>query len=558
MSTTEGLSPSSSPAPAPDERAASRLAGNSLTVAAWTAVSRVTGFLRVMVVAAVLGPTYLGNVYQATNTLPNMTFAVFLGSLFVTLLVPPLVRGVDACDRRATERLAGSFLGAVVLAFGALAALIVVAGPLVLRLLSVGVQDAAVAAAQRRDGWLLLAMFMPQLMLYATAATGEAVMNAHGRFALAAAAPALENLGIIATMAATAIVHGTGAELAAGHSDKLWLLGLGTTGAVGLHAAAQWWGARRVGVCLVPRMGWRDPEVRRTLRRAVPSLGYSALHAVQGLGALVVANRVPGGVVAHALAYNFYSLPWALGAKPVAVALLPRLARLFQAGQAAAFRDELVRGVGLVAFLTVPAAVAYAVLAEPLARAVSFGDMASTAGVTLVAVSLAALAPGIVGDGGMLVATNAAYAREDTRSPFDAMAVRTLVTLAGFAAAFAVPAGPVVLVALGLTVSAADVAGGLHLARRVAVGLPRRGERLGPAALRALAGSLAMAGPAWLVATHLPALVAWPWADQLGVLAAAATGLAVFVVVQRLWRSPELASLLGGLRELQPQRGRTP
>jgi putative peptidoglycan lipid II flippase len=527
---------------------ARRLAGRSLTVAGWTAVSRVTGFGRVVVVAAVLGPTYLGNVYQATNTLPNMTFAILLGSLFVTLLVPPLVRSIDRGDPQATERLAGAFLGAVVCVFGVLAALVVLAGPLLLRLLSVGVADPAAAAAQRHTGLLLLAVFMPQLVLYALAATGEAVMNAHGRFALAAAAPALENLGIIATMAATALVFGTGADLAAAGRGLLWLLGLGTTGAVGLHAATQWWGARRVGVRLVPRLGWREPEVRRTLRRALPSLGYTGLNAVQGLGALVVANRVAGGVVAWALAYNFYSLPWALGARPVTVPLLPRLARLFNAGRLVAFRDELTRGFGLIGLLSVPAAMAYAVLAWPLALAVSFGDMASAAGVALIAAALAALAPGVVGDACMLLSTNAAYAREDARSPLHAMLVRTLVTLAGFAVAFSVPAGPAALVALGLGVSLADTAGALHLAWRVRAGLPDGNEPLAPAAARALGGALLMAVPAWLLATRLPV--------RLGVPAAAVAGIAIYAAAQRLWRSPELATLLGGFRELRPAEPR--
>ena len=79
----------------PAEAVGVALARNSLAVVSWTMVSCIGGFVRVGVVAAVLGPTYLGNIFQATNTLPNLAYAALTGSLFSNLLVPPLVRRVD-------------------------------------------------------------------------------------------------------------------------------------------------------------------------------------------------------------------------------------------------------------------------------------------------------------------------------------------------------------------------------------------------------------------------------------------------------------------------------
>jgi putative peptidoglycan lipid II flippase len=537
---------------------ANKLAKNSLSVAIWTAVSRITGFGRVAMIGAVLGPTYLSNIYQATNSLPNITFGLLTGSLFVTLLVPPLVRHIDANDRLATERLAGAFLGTAVVVFGAVALLMIALGPLVLRFLSLGVQDSGIAATQRRAGWLLLVMLMPQLVLYAIAGTGEAVMNAHGRFALAAAAPALENIGIMATMGATAIAYGTGVALSNPSGEQLRLLGLGTTAAVGLHAGVQWWGARRVGVRLVPRFAWREPDIRAIIGRAIPSLGSTGLYAVQRFGALVVANRVPGGVVAFDLAYNFYSLPFAVGARPVAVSILPMLSRLAHGKRLQAFRDELVRGAALIAFLTVPAAVAYATLAYPLSRAVSFGEMATPTGAALIGVSVLALAPGVVGSAALLLATYASYAWHDAKSPFHAMLVGATLTLSGFVLAFLFTDGIAVLVVLGLAVSVGDVTASLYLANRIRVRLPTSEARLGPALLRALGGSAVMVAPAYLIATRLPELLDARWSEMVGLLGAVFVGLALFIAAQALWRSPELDALLGGLRALQGRRGDHP
>ena len=74
-------------------------ARDTMTVAIWTMVSRVTGVARVIVIGAVLGPTFFGNSYQLTNVLPNLIFYGFLaGSLLSSLLVPALVRHIDAGD----------------------------------------------------------------------------------------------------------------------------------------------------------------------------------------------------------------------------------------------------------------------------------------------------------------------------------------------------------------------------------------------------------------------------------------------------------------------------
>ncbi len=527
-----------------------QIARNSFAGGSWTVISRIAGFVRVVTVAGVLGPTYFGNTFQSANLLPNLTYELLTGTLFSSLLVPSLVGHIDRNDSQAARRLAGGFLGVVLIAFSVLTVVVVAAGPLLLRLLSLGVDDPAIADAQRRVGWLLLVMLMPQVLLYGVAGIGAAVMNAHGRFGLAAAAPAFESVGVIATMGATATLFGSPA-LDDVPMGQLLLLGLGTTGAVGLHAAAQWWGASRAGTTLVPRAGWRDPEVREILRRAVPSLGHTGLGSLRIFAVLVVANRVPGGVVAFQLALNFFYLPVAVVTRPVAVALLPQLSRLYYQRALTSFRDELVQGASLSFFLIVPAAVSYAVLAVPLARAASFGEMGTTMGATLVAGALAALAPGLLGEAGFVVASNASYAAGNAHAPFRSMLVRTAIALGGMSIAFVFAEGVTVLITLGLAISVSSVVSAFHLGRRLMAGLPRGHERLAPGLLRAFVGSVLMVAPAYVLATGLRGAIEGRWGELLAMVLAVATGLSIFLVVQRALRSPELASLQKGLRELR-------
>jgi putative peptidoglycan lipid II flippase len=533
------------------------VAGNSLTVAAWTVVSRVTGFARAATIAAVLGPTFFANTYQGINLVPNLTYEMMAGSLFASLLVPRMVRLLDAGEDSGAERVARGFLGIAAAGFAVLAVLVAVGGPLVLWAFSAGVPLPEVAAAQRRDGRLLLLMFLPQIVLYAVAGTGGAVLNARGRFALPAAAPALENLGVMATLGLSAMMFGTGRELGAVSLPNLLFLGVGTTAAVVLHAGLLWWGSWRVGVTLLPEAGWRNDQLKDVLAQLRPSLGYAGLNVVRLFTILVVANRVPGGVVAFQLALNFFYFPVAVGARPIAVALLPRLARLHHEGADRLFRDELLRGAAQGLFLTAPAAVALGVLAWPLAHAVAFGEMATAVGRLMIAASLTTLAFGLVGEGGFVIATHASYARGDALSPFWASLVRASIVFGGMLVAFLLT-GTSVLVALGISVSLANLVGALHLGARLRARLAPGSERLWPSTVRALAASGLMAVPVWVAAAGSSRLVDGRPGAALGVGLAALAGLVTFLWVQRAWRSPELHSLGEAIRGLRRGPGGRP
>ena len=535
-----------------DSRADAKAVGtarDSMTVAAWTIVSRASGVLRFIVIGAVLGPTFFGNTYQFTNSLPNLIYFGFLaGSLFSSLLVPALVSHVDSGDRRASERIAGGFLGTTLVMLVVVAPFAIVLGPLVLGLGAVGGgPQAPDSAAQIRVGLALIVMFIPQVFLYCVVGTATAVMNSRRRFALAAGAPAVENLGTMAVLGATAIIYGTDTTLGNVPTGEILLLGLGSTGAVALHAATQWFGARRAGVVLVPKPGWRDPEVRVVIRRALPSIAQAALASLQTLVLLTIANRLAGGVIAFQIGLNFYYLAIALGATPVALSLLPRLARMHVQADAAGFRDTLVRGLALGFLVAIPAAVGYAVLAMPLARAVSFGAMASDGGVTMVAASLGALSLAVIGQTAFAILTYASYARKDTRTPLTSMVLQATLCL-GLAGIALQVHGPAVLLVLGLALSVSVCAAAIHLSSRSRRNLSGLGvERLTPSLARFTVGAVAMAIPAWVVANAIPNWLGPSFGTRVAIAAAVLVGGAVFFALLALWRSPELGWLVGGL-----------
>ena len=525
---------------------ANATAAGSVALGGWTAVSRLTGFLRVAVIAAVLGPTFLGNTFQAVNLLPNITYYFLTGSLFVSLLVPALTAPIDRGDSHRAARIAGGFLGVALPVFAVIGVALVASGPWLLRLLTSGASE-SVAADQRRAGWLLLVFVMPQVLLYAVASAATAVLHARGRFGIAAAAPVFENVGIIATLVVYALAAGV-RDVGVVSGPQLAILGVGATLAVALHAAVAWVAAWRSGVLLRPRAGWKDAEVRAVVRRAVPSLAYASATGTKEFALITLTNRIAGGVVAFGVAWNFYNLCIALSGRTVGPASVPALARLHQGRDPSAFNDELRRAAALASFLAVPAAVACLVLASPLAGSVAYGAMASDAAVGLIAAALGALALGIIADTFFTVATHASYARGDVGRPLRAMLVRVVTTLGVSVALVSIVSdGQAVMAAVGASVAVGDAVGATVLWMSVARGPARL--RLRPSLVRTAGAAAVMIVPAWAVARAGSALFG---TGELATTATAApavlTGAVLYLGVQRWWRSPELAAFAGAVR----------
>jgi len=521
-----------------------RVRANSLIGSAWTLVSRLSGLVRLAVVAAVLGPTVFGDLFQQSNEVPNLTFELLTGSLFVSLVVPALVRHLDNGSTPVATRLANGFLTVSVLATLGVAVLLIAAGPLVLGLLSAGAPE-GITRPDTGPAWLLLALLLLQAPLYAVAGMAAAVQNAHGRFALAAAAPAVENLGIITVMGAYAVAFGSGASGGQG-LGAIALLGGGTTTAVLLHAALQWFGARRCGLTLRPVKAWREPEVRELLRLSVPSMGNAAVNVAWRFCILVVAAAVPGGVVAFSLALAFYNLPVALGARPVSQAALPELSRAHHRGDAADYGRTFDSSLGLVLFLTVPAATGYALLSDPLATAVTFGEMATEEARHLVHHALLGISFGVVGAAAMIFGTQAAYARRDGRRPLVAVALRAGISVTGMLVSLALFDGAALLLAIGASVTVGELVAGSLLCWWLRAALPASAPSMLRGVTRTVLSSAAM------VPVILAILTVGPRTGRVDnlliILLACAAGALTYLAVQRRLRSPELAGLVSLIR----------
>ena len=500
------------------------------TVAALTLVARITGFVRVLVVAAVLGTTFLGNTYQTANTVPNIVFELVAAGVLSAVLLPTLVRLLDGPDPAEAEHVARSVLGLAAAALALLAVVGIVLAPQVMRALLSGVPAGPARDDQVRVGSLLLRCFLPQLVLYAAGMVATGVLHAKGRFALPAFAPAVNNVVVTSTYVAFwLLVRDADRGLDLTTVEQL-VLGLGTTAGVVAFCAVPVVAVVRSGTSLRPRFDHHHPEVRRLGRMggwAAAQLGSAQLLLVV---VLVVANAVEGAVVAYQLAFTVFLLPHAIVALPVATALYPALARSAADGGGG---FAATRGAGLraVLLLSAPAAAALLALGRPLAELVSLGAAAGGAG--QIAGAIAGFGPGLVGYGALAFLTRASYAAGDTRTPALVHLGVLLVGAAAMLAASAVVDDAHLVAWLAAAHSGAHLLGALVLTR------PPRSAAAGSYAAdltRSLVTTVASAAAAGLVMVAVVGVLDGGGRPEaaLALVVAGAAGLVTYLGAQRL------------------------
>ncbi len=534
------------PLSGPGTGAAMASAPSERRAASWMAVgtllSRVTGFARTAALAAVLGVTQLSNAYNTANTVPNMLLVLVTGGTLSAVLVPLLAREDDVAVRRHRAETIG---GLVVVATGAASLLALLGAPLIARLSALGVAagdyEAFVSVTTR---WLML--FAPQVLAYGVSVYAVAVLNAHGRLALAGFAPVATN---VVTIAAIAVYVAVGAPqppaLEALGTLPLVVLGAGTTLGVAAMTVPQLLGARRVlpGLRLRPRLRLRDPAARELWRLGRWTLGYVAANQLGLAVVIALANSVEGGLSAYQWAFAIMQLPFGIIAVSLFSAIYPRLARAANRADGV-FGATVSGGLRLSLALLLPAAVGLLVLANPVADLLIGYGAAQGEGAAFVAVALRVFAVALVPFTVFQLLTRSYYALPDTRTPALANVAVNVVNVVAALAAFAVVAGAREQIAGLVGAYALSYVAGCAL---LGTGLARRRPGVFAGAARAVVTALAACAVMAGVLLALDAAGA-PAGGRLILVvrtaAIVAAGGAVYLAASALLRSRELGELV--------------
>jgi putative peptidoglycan lipid II flippase len=402
----------------PNTATVERFSRNTLVMSVGTLLSRLTGFGKVFALAYAFGFTRLADTYQIANTTPNIVFELVLGGVLSGTFIPLFVNRLANKDEdEAWEAISAVVTLSLVVMVGA-TILFAALSPWIISLYTVGVTGKT-AADQHAVATVLLILFAPQLAFYGVITVSTAILNARYRFATPAFAPVLNNLVVIAVLLSMRKVT-TNLALAAVRHDTgaLLLLGLGTTAGVAVQAVAQVWAMRGIGARL--RLLWapRHEAVRTELRLSGWTVGFVVANQVALYVALVLANHRSGDVAAWTAAQTFFFVPYGIFAVSVTSALLPDLAANWSTGKVAAFRRDVALGLRLVAFVLVPAALGYIVLARPIIELVLRHGQLTEHSARVTADVLALFAAGLPGFSAYLLLVRAYQAMLDTRSLF--------------------------------------------------------------------------------------------------------------------------------------------
>lgn len=521
------------------------LARSTVAMTVLTAISRATGLIRVIVVGAVIGDTYLGNTYQTTNTIPNIIFELMAAGTFQAVLIPALVRHRDRGEQAEAEKMAGSVFGLSLVALFSVALLGMVLSPVIARVLFSG-SDPSVQADQVRLGTIFLLIFLPQVGMYAAGMVATGILNANNRFAIPAIAPALNNVIVGAAYGAFWVARSGAAPSLELTPLQIGLLAGGTTAGVVGFCGLPLLAVRRSSFRLRPSLDRRDPAVRRVLRMGVWAAGFLASTQLLIFVELLLANEVRGGVVALQIGWTFFLVPYALFAQPVLTALFPTMSSQVAHRDHGGFARSIERGTEMICLFVIPTAIAFVAAGPALCRAVLFGEI-DPSGAADVARVVVAFAPGVIGYGLLLFFARVLYAGEDARTP-------TIVNLGA-----AVVAGAAMVATNGLIddrwrvpALAAWHALAYSLAALVIVLIVRRrlptGDR--PALLRRLRPQLLVAGPVALVSIVVGRAI--PLDSRLGALLLGAVvgvgTLALYAGLTALAGGPRPRQMLGALK----------
>jgi putative peptidoglycan lipid II flippase len=402
--------------PDPDEAEARALVRSTAVMSVGTALSRVTGFLRVSAMAFALGvtETRLADSYNVANNLPNIIYELILGGVLTSVLVPVFVAHRARGQEDAWESARAVMTVAIVL-LGIIMLIGILAAPWIVRLytLRVPIEDRAQVQALST---FFLRIFMPQIALYGIGAVATGLLNAHRRFAVPMFAPILNNVVVIASFLLFAFLPGAPTPGGITLGQKL-VLAVGTTAGVAAMTFALWPSLRRIGFRWRWRLDWKNEAVRHLVRLSGWVIAYVVINQLGLLVVIVLAGPVDGGYTAYLAAFIFFQLPHAIFSVSIMTALLPSLSEDWQKRDRADFRQTLARGIRASAFVVIPAAAGYLVLARPIVRLLLENGVAGPQSTDLVAGVLTFFAVGLFSFSAFMLFLRAFYAMQDTRTP---------------------------------------------------------------------------------------------------------------------------------------------
>ncbi|MFZ1110533.1 MAG: murein biosynthesis integral membrane protein MurJ [Rhodomicrobium sp.] len=481
-----------------------------LTVGGLTAISRVFGFVRDVLLAAVMGAGWVADAFFVSFKFPNLFRALFAEGAFNSAFVPLFTKRLRAEGQESALLFAEQALA--ILLFGVTGVVIAaeIFTPELVNAIAPGFNQ---NPEKYRLAVLLTRITFPYLACMSFVALTAGVLNAFGKYGAPAATPIVLNLVLIAVTLFAAASGFTNQP----EAGVIQAWGVAIAGFAQLFFVA--WAARRLG--MDPSFRWPrlTPEMRRLLTLAVPGLVTGGIYQVNNFIGTIIASLQASAVSFLYYADRIYQLPLGMVGIAIGVVLLPTLSKHLADHDEAGALASQNRSLEFALLLTLPAAVALMIIPKPIIQVLFQRGSFTSLDTVQVSAALAAFACGLPAFVMTKVFLPGFFAREDTATPMKFAMASVAVNIGGSLALFSVIGHVGIAVATSLS--------GWTNALLLASTLRRRGHFQFDAALKKRAPLILLASVAMGVALYFANRGLAPYFDggkngpiQAGALAA--------------------------------------
>lgn len=507
------------------------MARRASTVAGFTLVSRVLGYLRDLALAYVFGAGAALDAFVAAQTIPNVFRRLVAEGTLMVAFVPMMAEARERGGKAAMRALLGAVLGGLIPILVLLVGLGMVFPGVFVDAFASGFDGERQALARH-----MTRIMMPFLACVSLVAVAGGVLNSEGVFGPPAAAPILLNVGIIGAVA------GGAGWIEPPVAAAAWGVLIGGVLQLGLQLPF----LARKAYGLRPRWDPHNPELRQLAIRLGPAVLGVGVYQLNVVVIRQLASYLPGGQ----LSWYFYATrleEFALGvfAVSISIAALPTLSRHAAAKDAAAFRRTFARAFRATQFITVPSALALWGLAGPIVLTLFQHGQFTVQDARGTDELLRVMGLALVPIGAIRVMVPTYYAVGDTRLPVWA-ALGSLATTAGLGAGLI---GSFEIWGLVVATTAAAAVQALTLAlwmrRRVFDSVGRAAAQPGFLGhlLRCAGAAAVSIGPVVLASRWVDFVATGAWA-RFGLLAGAvAVGAAGYLGAAHVFGIPEVQLL---------------
>jgi len=509
------------------------LARAGLIVAAAFFVSRILGWVRLVVITNLFGAGTQLDAYFAAFRLPDAIFELVAAGALSSAMIPVLAGLFTRGEEERAWRVVSTVLNVMLLALVALAATVAIFAPQIVPIITPGFDAVGTELTVRLTRIMLISP-----ILLALGAVASSVLNARGRFAAAAVAPSLYNLAII------------GGALVLGPALGVESLAIGVVVGGLLHLGIQLRPLIRERFRLSFGIDLGDAAARQVLLLMAPrALGLGANQITFIIATMLATGVGLGAVTSYNIAWTVMQIPLGVIVFPLGVVLLPAMSRAVAAESTNEFGLLVVRSVRLLLYMTL-FVTAVGIVLRRQAVTLLFDYGLDERAISLTSDTLSFLLLGLAAHSLVIVFARAFYSGQDTRTPvitaLSDMAVAVTIAVA--------TVGSLGLsgIALGLTAGAwfEAIALGVLLWRRT----PGAGvERVVRPLLLFTFGAV-LAGLAALLLVRLIDPLIGPQPGKLAllgqVLAAGGGAAAVYALYTHALRIPELHQSISLVRSL--------